>query len=94
MPKITFLPDETQITVAGGTELQEVAAQHPNLPLRFGCRRGECGTCAIAVSSGMDNLTQPSPQEKRTLEKKGLDPTEHRLACQCAVNGDVAIKKI
>lgn len=91
MAKIKFRSHDLEIQVMGGAELLNVPQQHPNVPLKFGCRRGECGVCAIHVIEGKENLTKISAQEKNLIEKKGLNEN-HRLACQCALNGDIVIQ--
>lgn len=93
MPKIRYIGNGNEaITVAvqGGTDLLTVCCRNPELALKFGCKQGECGICAIKIESGEQNLSQGSKKERETLKKKGLD-NSYRLACQCAVNGDVTI---
>lgn len=53
--------------------------------------KGRCTTCKMTVISGMENLTSPSPFEQKCIVK-GLLDAEHRLACQCAVVGNIRIK--
>lgn len=91
MPKITFESHGVSVSVRGGSELLEVYRKYPDLPLKFGCTRGECGVCVIRVVAGLQNLTKKSCQEAAILQSKQLDDT-HRLACQCAVNGDIVIE--
>lgn len=85
--KIHFLNSSQCIEANSGSTFLEVADR---IPLKFGCKRGECGTCAIEVLEGAENLTKVTPEEVETLQRKGLGPG-CRLACQCAVNGDVLI---
>lgn len=89
--KIKFIKEKKEATVTSGCEILEIFRKHPDLPLKFGCKRGECGTCAIKILNGMQNLTKLSTQEEATLRKKGCDKS-YRLACQCAVNGSVEIE--
>jgi ferredoxin len=90
MAQVFFLTTNQRVTVPTGVELRDISKAYPSLPLKFGCTRGECGVCAIKVIHGQNNLTKLSKQECRTLASKKLD-TSHRLACQCALNGDVVI---
>ncbi len=96
MPMLRFTSKdqatEIEIRVAGGSELLAIQRKNPELPLKFGCCHGECGTCAIEVLQGSQNLSKCSQQELLTLKKKGLSGN-HRLACQCALNGDVTIAR-
>lgn len=50
---------------------------------------GICGTCAVKVLSGMENINPPSANEKNTLKGK---PTDYRLSCCARVSGPVSIK--
>jgi ferredoxin len=92
MPKIT-LDNGPSFEVAAGSDWQHVVACHPSLPIKFGCRQGNCGSCRIMIVEGQENLTKIGPQERETLKLRHL-PEGCRLACQCAINGDVVIKGI
>lgn len=94
MVKITFFSNDMTIETSSGQEFLEVSAKNPNLPIKFGCRRGNCGICAIHVLEGAKNLTRQSTREIEILHKKKLDPAVHRLACQCAFNGDILISSV
>ena len=59
------------------------------MPLKFGCTLGHCGVCSIKVNAGKENLSPPTRQEKTTLKEKYLEG--YRLACQCALLGDVEL---
>lgn len=89
--KIKFIKQGIEVDIPSGSEFLEIHERHPQLPLRFGCRRGECGTCTIKILSGSKNLTRLSPLEMETLGKKGCE-SNCRLACQCAINGPVEIE--
>lgn len=91
MPKLKFLRKNIEVTISSGSEFLEIFKKNPDLPMKFGCTRGECGVCAIKVIEGCKNLTKCSSQERDLLGKKGLSD-EHRLACQCAVNGDITLE--
>lgn len=78
------------VQVKSGSELIEISRKHPELKMKFGCTRGQCGVCAVKVLEGKENLTKRSKEEAETLLKRGFGP-EHRLACQCALNGNVTI---
>jgi ferredoxin len=51
-------------------------------PVPFHCRRGNCGTCRIAVLDGEDELLPADARERSVLNVFGLSPRTHRLACQ------------
>lgn len=92
MTKLRFLSKHIEVDVPSGSELLQIGRRHPELPLKFGCTRGDCGVCAVKVLLGQDNLTRQSKQEVQTLKNKHLDSTNYRLACQCAINGDVTLE--
>jgi ferredoxin len=89
MPTIYF--EDKQYTVRAGQELLTAYRINPELPLRFGCCDGNCGTCAIEVIEGYENLSKMGEKEKGTLASKKL-AFPHRLACQCAITGNIRIK--
>lgn len=92
MPIITFLKEKKSIKVKEGTDLVRLPYLNATLPIKFGCCQGECGTCAIHVIEGQENLSPKTKQEKITLAMLKLqDP--HRLACQCSVKGDIVIDR-
>jgi ferredoxin len=91
MPQITFKSKELTVHVSSGCEFLELYRKNPHLPLKFGCTRGECGVCAIKIADGKHNLSKCSKFETQTLQKKGLDSSS-RLACQCAINGDIVVE--
>lgn len=75
-----------------GIELKDACKIDPSIPLKFGCQQGDCGTCKMRVLSGMDKLSPKTKKEKETLSKlKDCDPDKDRLACQCAILGDVTV---
>lgn len=89
MPKISFNQTNTSIQIKEGTELARLPYLDPTTPLKFGCRQGQCGACAIRLISGEENLSPKTKQERETLSRLKLDSS--RLACQCAVKGDIII---
>lgn len=88
--KILFVKESLIKEVPVGADFQRIHALYPELPLRFGCRNGECGVCVLFIEKGMEHLTKRTPDEVKTLARKGFPP-ECRLACQCAINGDIIV---
>jgi ferredoxin len=89
MPILTFCKENRSLHLKEGTELLRIPYLDPTAPLKFGCCQGQCGTCAIQVVEGEENLSPKTKEEKATLSRLGLN--SHRLACQCALKGDVVI---
>lgn len=88
MPKITFLPLHETVNVISGIDLVKACELNPHIPFKFGCRNGNCGTCLFKVIEGSDHLTKKTKEEQKTLLRLGKGK-EYRLACQCAINGDI-----
>lgn len=91
MALLTTLPEERTYEIKIGTELLRASQIDSSLPFRFGCCKGECGRCVIRVMNGKHNLSKPTKQEQATLAQKYNDPL-CRLACQCAILGDITIE--
>lgn len=91
MPKITFFSKNLTFEVPSGTELIKAYEMNHEIPLRFGCTKGDCGVCAIKILEGEQNLSKCTRQEKHTLKQRGCGEG-CRLACQCALNGDVVVE--
>jgi ferredoxin len=66
-----------QKTVIDGASMEAAS----ELGVLFGCHSGLCGKCATNVSSGLNNLSAPTDEEKA----KDLDPSR-RLMCQCTIS--------
>jgi ferredoxin len=49
---------------------------------------GQCGTCIVEITEGMDNLSPRTEAEERKLKKR---PATCRLACQTLVHGPVSV---
>lgn len=63
-------------------------------PVPFHCRRGNCGTCRIAVLEGIDELLPAQVSERRVLEIFGLSPQQHRLACQAQMRPGLELLRV
>lgn len=91
MANIKDLKDGQNYSVRTGIELLRAYQLDSSLPFRFGCCNGECGVCVIQVVEGEENLSKKTKQEKLTLAEKKLPSPPFRLACQCAILGDIVI---
>lgn len=92
MAKIKQLKTGITYSVRTGLELIRAYQIDPSLPLQFGCCNGQCGVCAIKVIEGENHLSKPTKHEKITLAKKQLNSPPYRLACQCAILGDITME--
>jgi len=91
MPKVTFSNNGEQDEIEAGAPLKDVTKNN-GWPIAYGCEDGVCGTCIVEVEEGIENLTKMEDQEDQTLDMMMMKEGNHRLACQCKVNGDVKIK--
>ncbi len=94
MSTITFIKENKEVTVANGANLREKALQNSVdiYKLRgklMNCGGiGQCATCVVEITEGMENLSPRTQFEERKLKKK---PDSYRLACQTLVNGAVKV---
>jgi len=92
---ITFVKENKEAIVAQGANLREKALQNGiDLYTLKGkltnCGGyGQCGTCVVEITEGMENLSPKTDFEQKVFRKK---PDSYRLACQTLVNGDVSVK--
>lgn len=91
MPKVQFQDSGETVEVETGKDLKDVTRDH-GWPVAFGCEDGVCGTCIINVEEGKENLSPMEEMEAQTLDMMCMKDGEHRLCCQCKVNGDVKFK--
>jgi len=92
MPKITFLPIETEIEVSEGTTILEAALDH-NIPLNHNCGGNcACSTCHIVVEEGYESLGKVYDDEADMLEEASGLTAFSRLACRCQVQEDVVVR--
>lgn len=90
MPKVTFSKTGNSVDLPGGSSLIDLEDTGKS-EVPFGCRSAACGTCAIDVEAGMDNLAPRTEQEQELLDDLDIDGEKRRLACQCVVYGDITI---
>lgn len=77
--------DGKRIVIEGTRTILEIAEAN-GLDIEAGCRMGVCGADPVSISSGMENLSKKSSDEKTTLERLGLG--DHcRMACVTKVKG-------
>ncbi len=91
MPKVKFHPSQNTAEVEANTKLL-LSGRKAAVDIRFGCAACRCGTCAVKVLEGAQNLSAPKKDEEGLLQKLKLplDGTV-RLACEARVNGDCSI---
>jgi uncharacterized 2Fe-2S/4Fe-4S cluster protein (DUF4445 family) len=85
MGRITVLPEGISGPLREGESLLS-HLQRLGIPITVGCGgTGECGTCRVRVRSGAGALSPPT-----SPEKKWLNTTGERLACQAIISDENA----
>lgn len=87
--EVTLMPDRRTVAVAPGATLLEIAERN-GLSVEAGCRMGVCGSDPVCVLAGAENLSEPTDEERATLERLGLADTT-RMACSARAFGAVTI---
>lgn len=94
MANIKFLKEDKEVIAADGANLRFKALEngidlYSFMGKMMNCGGyGQCGTCVVAIESGMENLSPRTTVEDRKLKKW---PDNCRLACQTTVNGPVSV---
>jgi ferredoxin len=89
MPILTFMNAGLSVEFSAPIDLIE-----RDDAIMFGCKSGNCGTCAIRIVSGAENLSVRTQKESRLFELTGETDESIRLACQCRAFGDVVLYEI
>jgi ferredoxin len=94
MPNIKFEKENREVIAADGANLRLKAMENGIDIYKFYGKMmncggyGQCGTCIVEITAGMENLSPRTEVENRKLKKK---PKNYRLACQALVNGPVSV---
>ena len=91
MPKVKFQDTGDEVEVDAGSELKDVTKDE-GWPIAYGCEDGVCGTCIVDIVEGKENISPKEEVESQTLDMMCMNDGEHRLCCQCKVNGDIEMK--
>ena len=92
MPKITLLPGGQSADVPAGTLLLN-AGEEAGVEMEAGCFNCSCGTCAVEIASGMENLEPPTDEELNVLDQWNKEPEKYRLTCCVKIQkGEVVIR--
>lgn len=94
MANIKFVKENIEAIAADGANLRIKAMENGIDIYTFKGKMmncggyGQCGTCIVNITEGIENLSPKTEVENRKLKKK---PTTYRLACQSLVNGPVSV---
>jgi ferredoxin len=91
---IKFVNENKEVVAADGANLRFKALEngidlYTFMGKMMNCGGyGQCGTCVVEVTEGMENLSPRTETEERKLKKRSPNC---RLACQTLVHGNVSI---
>ncbi|MEQ8821783.1 MAG: 2Fe-2S iron-sulfur cluster-binding protein [Sumerlaeia bacterium] len=92
MKNLNLVPGKNRIQCVTNAPLSDsMLVEQLNLPMACG-GNGLCATCHVVVTGGMDNLSEPSSKELRTLNRLTGRCEGSRLACQARILGDVTVR--
>lgn len=91
MPRIEFLPDQKSAEIDEKTKIL-LGARRAGVSIRFACASCRCGTCAVRIIEGRENLSLMKDDERKLLARLKL-PLDGaiRLSCQGRVTGDCKV---
>jgi adenylate cyclase len=82
-----------RVNVVAGTTILE-ASRSAGIPHASVCGgRGRCSTCRVRISRGLENLPEPSEEERRVLARIRAAPNV-RLACQTRPSGEIEVQPL
>ncbi|MCX7872385.1 MAG: (2Fe-2S)-binding protein [Verrucomicrobiae bacterium] len=89
---IKVLPENRSARVKAGEFILD-ASTDAGVVLNSGCLNSTCGTCAVEILEGGENLSAMTDRERSVLEGKNLEPGKFRLACCTKImRGEVVIR--
>lgn len=90
--KITVLPENKSAEFTAGEFILD-ASSLAGVTLDSGCLNCSCGTCAVEILSGEENLEPMTDKEREVLLERGRTPGKYRLACCVKIlKGEVVIR--
>ncbi|WNG19988.1 2Fe-2S iron-sulfur cluster-binding protein [Cystobacter fuscus] len=81
------------LKVRSGERLIDICEHHQTC-IMFSCRAASCGTCAIVVEQGMENLSPVEGLEAIVVEEVSEGRPNVRLACQVRILGSACIRPL
>lgn len=104
MHRVSF-KDKSETFIVKDKEILFDALDNHGEQLPHGCLAGSCGACKIEITTGAENLKEPSEIEKNTIEairqnyerihgKGSANNKTIRLSCRAKVLGDIEFQKL
>ncbi|QRN94634.1 (2Fe-2S)-binding protein [Archangium violaceum] len=81
------------LKVRSGEMLIDICEHHQTC-IMFSCRAASCGTCAIVVEQGMENLSPMDGLEAIVVEEVSEGRPNVRLACQVQILGSAYVRPL
>ncbi len=89
MPRVHLLPSETDLVADADDNLLKLLRRH-QVPIRYSCKSGECGSCKCMLEAGEVTLKQ--------YDAKALPDSQREagviLACRAQIKEDITIRLI
>lgn len=92
-PRITFAGQDISGSIDSDASILEWADEN-EVELDYECWIGMCGCDAIKIVEGAEHLNEVDDKERKTLERRGLEPGACRLACMTKCSGPVVVEVI
>ncbi|AUX10159.1 ferredoxin [Halalkaliarchaeum desulfuricum] len=89
-PVVSFSPWDIDVEAEAGRTVLEVADGSDARIEALCGGNGLCGTCAVQIESGAENLSSVTDEEQSVLTEAQLDDG-YRLGCRAVVEGDVSV---
>ena len=92
-PSIRFAGQDIGGSIDPESSILEWADEN-DVDLDYECWVGMCGCDAIRVVEGAEHLNPVGDKERKTLERRGLEPGPCRLACMARCAGPVVVEVV
>ncbi|CAZ88855.1 2Fe-2S iron-sulfur cluster-binding protein [Thiomonas arsenitoxydans] len=87
MPRVHILPAETDLLADPDENLLKLLRRH-QVPIRYSCKSGECGSCKCVLESGQVKLKKYDPKALPDAQRdSGII-----LACRAILSEDITIR--
>ena len=87
MPRVHILPSETDLLADPDENLLKLLRRH-QVPIRYSCKSGECGSCKCVLESGQVTLKKYDPKALPDAQRdSGVI-----LACRALLTEDITIR--
>lgn len=87
MVSVFLKDDNIKVNVPSGKNFREIARK-AGASMEFGCRVGDCSTCAAKVITGNELLSEINEKETLALLAIGEYEGDLRLMCQCTIEAE------